>query len=449
MDERLTRFVLLPLHERLRGRGTMSAYAGYHRLEQLDASTRQEMRWQRLQALLTHCQRHVPYYKETLSAAGLRDMETLTPEGFRRLAVLTRHDIRNHREDLVAPMWRGRLIPSNTGGSTGEPLTFYSDKVKESRHNAQKYFARSWFGVLPGQRQLDFWGSPIELGKQTRLVAFKNRWLLNLALLSAFDLTDARLQGYAAYLASFKPRLIYGYPTVIYRMALWLLDHPQALGNYRPALVSCTSEMLLDHQRQAMQTAFGCPVVNEYGSRDGGLVAHECPFGHLHVMGEHVHVEVDEPDAEGVGELLVTNLDGYGMPLVRYRIGDRGSLNEDACPCGRPGPLLGRLEGRSNDFLVGRDGKTIHSLAPVYVLREWPKLRQFRIYQRPDHSLDVQLVCSQSLSDAELATLREKLQAILDEPVAVRFEFPEAILPERSGKYRWVLSEACSGRFEP
>ena len=442
MNERLVRQALLPLHERLRGRATMRFYHRLRAHDRMQADAMQELQWQRLKKLLAHCLEHVPFYRDRLRGAGITDVNELTRQRYERLPQLTRDDIRNHKEAMVARGWRERLIQANTGGSTGEPLVFYSDRGKEACHNAQKLRARSWFGVMPGDRQVDFWGSPIELNKQSELRILKDRWLLNQVVLSAFNLTDQRLSDYVAFVVRFRPRLIYGYPTVIFRVAQWIREHPGVLGDYRPALVSCTSEMLYDHQRNMIREVFDCPVANEYGSRDGGLIAHECPQGSLHIIAEHVYLEVVGEDEEGAGDLLVTNLDGYGMPLLRYRIGDRGTLDNTPCACGLPLPCLARLSGRSNDFLVGHAGRLIHSLAPIYVLREIPKLRQFRLYQRKDHSLQLQMVSDAPFSDAELRDLREKLQRILDEPVPVDFQFAETIPPERSGKYRWVMSEA-------
>jgi phenylacetate-CoA ligase len=132
------------------------------------------------------------------------------------------------------------------------------------------------------------------------------------------------------------------------------------------------------------------------------------------------------------------------MPLLRYRIGDRGSLATEGCSCGSPLPALASLAGRSNDFLVGRDGRLVHSLAPIYVLRELPNVRQFRLDQRPDRSLCLSLVVIEAMSDEEIDTLRRRLQAVLELDVPVEVQFTDTIEPEPSGKYRFVRSEALS-----
>lgn len=442
MIEGVARYLLLPLHERLRGRETLSRLRRLRASERLDPETLAARREAKLQALVDHCLTEVPLHRERLQEAGVRAGSDVTLANLHQLPPLERADIREDPARLCAASYADRLIRYSTGGSTGEPLVFYTDRRKEARHNAHKLRYREWYGVHPGERQLDFWGSPIELDRQTRLRQGKDRWLLNQRLLSAFDLTTERLDAYIRDLRRFRPRLIYGYPTVIYRVASRMQERGSWPRGWAPRLVACTAEMLMDNQRRTIGEVFGCPVANEYGSRDAGLIAHECPEGGLHLAAEHVVAEVDTPDAEGVGDLLVTNLDGYGMPLLRYRVGDRGALSDEPCPCGRPLPMMKALAGRANDFLVGNDGNLVHSLAPIYVLREVPKLAQFRIHQRADRSLEVQLIPREGLSGAELADIRGGLQRILGGDLTVDFHFPEAIAPERSGKYRWVVSDA-------
>lgn len=431
MNEALVRGVVLPVHERLRGRRTMPWYQTLRGHESWDPEHLRVFQQRKLSALLDHCVKNVPFYRRHRGAPTL--------EAF---PVLERDAIREHLEDMVADDYRGRVMPYSTGGSTGHPLVFYTDRDKEAWHNAHKLRCRAWHGVLPGARQADLWGSPIELNKQSRLRMWKDRRLLNQILLSAFDLTEARLERYLGLLATFQPRLIYGYPTVIYRLALYAREHSRALGAWRPRVVACTSEMLYEHHRAVIKEVFECPVVNEYGSRDGGLIAHECPAGQLHLAAEHVIVEVHEPDEQGVGDLLVTNLDAYGMPLVRYRLGDRGSLRGGRCSCGLPLPMMGTVAGRSNDMLVGAGGRMIHSLAPVYVLREMAGIRQFKLTQRADLSLLIEVVPVRELSSSEEQHIRASLSKMFGFEIPTTITAVSAILPEKSGKYRWVVSQA-------
>ena len=445
LSELAARHLLLPLHERLRGRDTHAQWRALRALDQRSLGALEAARLAKLRRLLAHCQQHVPYYQRVFAQLGKLNPAEFQFADLARLPVLERAILREQGDELQAQGWQERLIRYSTGGSTGEPLVFYTDKHREACLNAQKLRARTWFGVLPGDRQVDFWGSPIELSRQNQLRRLKDRWLLNQVVLSASNLTLERIDGYIGYLNRFRPRLIYGYPTVIYRIANRILETGQTAGSqWSPTLIACTSEMLLPHMRAVIAEAFECPIANEYGSRDGGMIAHECPEGHLHLFSDHVIVEVDQPDADGVGDLLVTNLDGFGMPFIRYRIGDRGALSDEPCPCGLPLPRLRELQGRANDFLIGRDGRMIHSSTANYVLREIPALRQYQLRQRADRHCDLYMVLHRPLTETELTRIRSGLQQVIDEPLEVTLIEQDSIAPEPSGKYRWVISEAHS-----
>jgi len=444
LQESLARQILLPLHERLRGRSTMAQWRGLRANERLDPAGFEALRLTKLRRLIAHCLVSVPYYQGVFREAGITDARDFGLSDLARVPVLEREILRTRGDELIARGWEDKLIPYSTGGSTGQPLVFHTDRHRESCLNAQKLRARSWFGVHPGDRQVDFWGSPIELSRQSRLRKLKDQWLLNQRLLSASNLTDVRIDAYVQQLRSFRPRLIYGYPTVIFRVASRVIGDPGMLGDYRPRLIVCTSEMLLPHMRECIAQAFDAPIANEYGSRDGGLIAHECPQGSLHILGEQVIVEVDQPDDQGIGDLLVTNLDGYGMPFLRYRIGDRGALTDEPCSCGLPLPRLGELQGRANDFLVGHQGRLIHSSTANYILREIPALRQYQLRQQANHDFELRMVLARALTEQERTRILEGLRGILDEPVQVKFVEQESIAPEKSGKYRWVISEAVA-----
>lgn len=445
MEVNRTYNFLLSIHEKVRGRKTIPYFRKLCQTQCWDVERLRNHQLQKLRRLLTHSRGQVPYYQKLFKTIDIKSFDTLVFEDYQKIPTLSKDEIRSNLMKFTSANYNGKLIKYSTGGSTGEPLVFYTDKEKEANHNAHKLRARTWFAILPGDKQVDFWGSPIELSKLSHFRSWKDRWFLNYVLLSAFDLKMEKLRSYVDFLRRFQPKLIYGYPTVIYRVAQFILDTPTAIGSYRPKLVSCTAEMLYDYQRNVIKEAFGCPVVNEYGSRDGGLIAHECPAGRLHIAAEHVLVEVDNVDKNGVGDLLITNLDGYGMPLLRYRIGDRGKLGSAQCDCGLSLPVLDQLAGRSNDFLVGRNGKLIHSLAPIYVLREISKLKQFKVIQRKQRQLEIQMVSHSSFDDAELDEIRQKMEKIFEQDLDVNFVFKESIDPEKSGKYRWVVSEVEAG----
>ncbi len=356
---------------------------------------------QRLRDMLVHAGARIPWYRRMMRRAGLDPgaadpLETLTA-----LPPLTRDDIRRHSSEMVWPAVPGGLHPFNTGGSTGQPLSFMVDRRRQASDQAARFHTRRWFDVRPGDRELWLWGSPIEHGRADRVKRWRDG-LVNHRLLNAFDMSPATMDAYLDEVERYRPACIFGYPSSIFH----LVEHARRRGRVvaRPKLkaVFVTGEVCYPHQREAIASYFGVPVADGYGSRDAGFIAHECELGALHVISDHVYVEIldgERPVPAGEsGEVVVTHLASMGMPFIRYRTGDRARLRKGRCACGRGWPMMEAVEGRQTDFIYLPDGTSMHALSLIYVIREQPDIRRFRITQREDHALDVELVTTRPAS---------------------------------------------------
>jgi phenylacetate-CoA ligase len=232
---------------------------------------------------------------------------------------------------------------------------------------------------------------------------------------------------------------MYGYASALHLLAVaWARTGRRPPAGLRA--VFTTAEPLFDWQKKAIESAFGCPAAVEYGCRDGGLAALECPEGGLHIAAEHMVVEIADPDAEGRGEIVLTNLDSRALPIIRYRTGDIGSLDGTPCPCGRGLPRLGAVEGRRTDFLVTPRGRVLHALSVIYPLREMTAIREFRVVQESIDRVVVRVVPERPLGAVGRADLARPLEALLGPDVRVEVEEVAAIPRTASGKFRYVES---------
>jgi phenylacetate-CoA ligase len=161
-----------------------------------------------------------------------------------------------------------------------------------------------------------------------------------------------------------------------------------------------------------------------------------------------MHVEILDPDVDGRGEIVLTNLDSRAFPILRYRTGDIGALDPTPCPCGRSLPKLRGVEGRRTDFLVTPSGRVLHALSAIYVLRDSPSVREFRVVQdAPDHLL-VEIVPSGAFGEAEQAALRAQFVPAFGSDLRVSFEAREEILRTAAGKFRYVESRIAPAVLE-
>jgi len=140
------------------------------------------------------------------------------------------------------------------------------------------------------------------------------------------------------------------------------------------------------------------------------------------------------------GEIVVTHLATRDFPLVRYRTGDVGVLDAEACPCGRGLPVLKDVQGRTTDFVVASDGSVMHGLALIYALRDLPGIERFRIEQLSLQETQVKIVPGAAFDPASLPSIERDFKSRLGASVSIRIEIVDAIPAEASGKFRYVVS---------
>jgi phenylacetate-CoA ligase len=334
----------------------------------------------------------------------------------------------------------------SSGGSTGTPVTVTVDMNRMGMNEAGRLRAQGWFGIRPGDREIVMWGVPLRLDRAERIRRFRDR-LLNTRVLSAFDMGEDALRRHARTIQSTRPTRMYGYASVFHLIAGYFererLQPPAGLR-----AVFTTAEPLFDFQRKTIQSALGCAVATEYGCRDGGLVALECPEGGLHIFAESMLVEILEPDAEGRGEIVLTNLDSHAFPMVRYRTGDIGSLDPTPCRCGRTLPKLRQVEGRRTDFLVTAAGRVLHALSAIYILREAPAVREFRIVQEQVDQVTVSVVPEPAFGVSEASGIQAQFATLLGPNTRIEVATVASIPRTVSGKYRYVESRVAQETIE-
>lgn len=443
---RMVSGLLFPLQERFKGHDTVAVRRALERTQWWTPAQLRDLQCQRLEAFMRDVYAHVPYYRQLLDRHGIDPDDIRTPSDLRRLPFLTKEAIRANAGALEADDARG-LERCNTGGSSGEPLVFHIGRGRVSHDVAAKWRATRWWGVDIGDPEIVLWGSPIELGTQDRVKALRDR-LFRTRLLSAFELNPQRIAAFLDRIRAERPRMLFGYPSAFALLA----EHAEREGivmndlGIRVAFV--TSERLYDHQRERIERVFGCPVANGYGGRDAGFVAHQCPEGGMHISAEDIIVEIvdsaDEPVSAGEsGELVVTHLATRDFPFIRYRTGDVAALDTKPCACGRGLPMLREIHGRTTDFVVAADGTMMHGLALIYVVRDLPEVGAFKIVQEDLQRTRVYVVPATGYSEDTGRKIRAGMQQRLGEGVDVAVEPVEEIAPERSGKFRYVVSKVA------
>ena len=441
--------LLFPLHERLKRHSTVAVRRRLEDTQWWPADQLQALQVQRLRALLTDAGRHVPYYRYLFRARAFDPAAVSSLADLQRLPFLTKPLIRANTEQLKHEKAQG-LARFNTGGSSGEPLIFFIGNERVSHDVAAKWRATRWWDVDIGDPEIVVWGSPIELGSQDRIRALRDK-LLRTELMPAFEMSEAKLDGFIQTLRRTRPKMLFGYPSALAHIARHAEKRGQRMDDLGVRVAFVTSERLYDDQRATIARVFGCQVANGYGGRDAGFIAHECPDGGMHLTAEDIVLEI--VDREGrvlppgeAGEIVVTHLATRDFPFIRYRTGDVAVLDDRACACGRGLPMIREIQGRTTDFVVAADGTVLHGLSLIYILRDLPGVHQFKIVQESLLATRILLVSDGMFDPRCVPDIQVKARARLGEQVQVTVELVTEIPPERSGKYRYVVSHVATGQ---
>jgi phenylacetate-CoA ligase len=442
----IARHVVCPIHELLLRRRTFRYVRELERSQWSAPDDLRELQRVKLTALLRHAQADTAFYARRLAEVGV-DLADANP--FHLLTALPLLDKAVIRASIDEMLWRGvpgGLFRSSTGGSTGEPLTFYFDRRRQGYDQAARIRSRRWFGVDIGDRELYLWGSPIELNSSDAVKRLRDA-LFNHRLVSAFNMSPERMDAYLDVWDRFRPVSLFGYPSSI----TLLVEHARSRGRHVDArglrAVFVTGEVCYPHQRETIASYFGVPVADGYGSREAGFIAHQCPEGNMHLTAENIIVEIVDDHGEPLprdqtGEIVVTHLDAYAMPLIRYRTGDVGRLRAGRCRCGRGLPMMDVVQGRTTDFLYLPDGDIKHALSIIYPLREMPGVRQFRVIQDADYSIAVDVVPDDDGRRITHEAIARRLRPVVGDQVDLRVTLVPEIVSAESGKHRYVVSHA-------
>lgn len=436
--------ILFPLHEWAKGHPTFRIL---REMEAADFMTRAEieqLRAAKLRNFLQYGYANVPYIQSVMQRAGLKPADIQGPGDLVRFPLMRKADVRKNRDSMRSRV-AGKLTSFSTGGSTGEPLLFDLPQERISSWIACRQRAMRWWGLSAGDKEYAIWGSPVELTRQDRLRNLRDG-LLATRLLSAFEMSEPVMDRYLDLLDKGGCRTILAYPSSIYLLCLHAQKRGRNLRRAGVRTVFVTGEILFPHQRELIADTLNCPVSNGYGGRDSGFVCNECPQGGMHIMADATIVEILDPQGQPVpegesGEIVVTDLYSREVPFLRYATGDIGALSSRRCPCGRPLPLLENIEGRTTDFIVAPDGTILHALSVIYIVREIEGIEQFKIRQNEVDRFHIQLVRNERYRMENESRIREGLQRRLSAPVQVTFEYVAVLPPERSGKFRHVISE--------
>lgn len=398
---------------------------------------------EQLAKILDLAAKNVPYYRHAWELRR-RNGDHASWEILTNWPVLHKSTVREQpRAFLSDKHGINTLFAEHTSGTTGTPLTFFqSREALISWYALVEARSRRWYGVDRSTRWAILGGQTV-----TSINAQKPPyWVWNQAFsqlyLSTYHISHRTVSAYVDALRNHRIEYLYGYTSAVENLAALI----QETGADVPQLkvIVTNAEPLFEHQAQRIRSVFGCPVRNSYGLSEQVCGASECDAGSLHLWPEAGLVEVlgEEEDRTllngQTGRMIATGLLNPAMPLIRYEVGDRGSLADKACACGRSLPILQSIEGRMDDVILTRDGRRIGRLDPVFKA-DLP-IREAQIIQESLDCIQVMFVPAAGLRQSHIKDLERRLTDRLGE-MEIRLTSVDSIPRGPNGKFRAVISK--------
>lgn len=333
-----------------------------------------------------------------------------------------------------------------SGGSTGVPIRFWQDQRYRIDLGAATQRANRLAGLFTGARVAKLWGAPQDRRKIEGPLGRARLWLLNQRYFDTFDMGPERMAAYHADLEAFQPDFIQAYASSALLMARFLRGRGLRPTYPRRAMIS-SAEKLTQAMRSEIEAVFPAPVFDRYGSREVSGIAAECDAHQgLHIAMSSYIVEVVDPrtlvpvpDGQP-GEIVITVLNNYAMPFLRYRIGDLGILDRSTCPCGRPTDRLRELVGRTSDNFLMADGRIVHGEYFTHIFYGREGIEQFQFEQHTPDEYTLRIVPTARYRPGTSGEIESEVRQIIGPAARLQLELREAIPRTASGKYRFTLS---------
>jgi phenylacetate-CoA ligase len=441
---------MLPIYDLARKTSRFRNGRVLDRTQWLSREEIEKMQNRNLRFLINHAYNTVPFYKKQFRENGLLPSDIKSTADLVKLPSISKADIRDNLQDFISKGYpRKNLVASESGGS-GDQVKFFVTKDQLSWEIAAEYRAYKWAGFRRGDPIFLFWASPIDKGKDRGLIKHFSRVLERSFIADTYVISNEVLARFARLLRNSNPEIIRGYTSSVYMMAKYLVENN--IDNVRPRAVITSAETLFDFMRKTIKDAFDCPIFDYYGSREVGGIAAECEeHSGYHISAENVVTEfIADGEQVSMGEkgvITLTSLRNFGMPLIRYEIGDVGVPTDENCVCGRGLPVMSSIEGRVSEFLAVYDEESgrVNPVGPVYpsviiALMHLP-LVSVRVIQESLNKVIFKAVKSESYTQKHTEFLLDYLHKFLGDKIDIQLEFVESLPPLPSGKRSVFVSK--------
>ena len=432
--------IIFPLTDILLGLSIRKELEKWRSMQWLDKNELENIQLNGLKNILSHSKTNIAYYSEFFRS----DFEVTSEnsvEVLKTLPFLTKGLIKKNLPHRIIDKNRKTYTIESTSGSTGIYGEFFFDKEAYSKTIAIQSLWWEWASFKYGNKSIQTGITPNRgFIKKIKDILFQVHYR------PAFNLDETSIISDLNKLSSKKIKYLMGYASSLFHYAD--IANKNDIKNIRLESLISWGDKLFPHYRELIRKVFNAEVYDTYGACEGTMIAAECENHKLHIMSPHVFIELldkngNEVSPGEVGEVVVTRLDNYLMPLIRYKIGDLAikSKNDIICKCNRQLPIIEKVIGRDTDIIYTENGKPliIHFFTGIFA--HYPEIKQFQIFHKKDFKLEIRYLKGYNFEKSILKKIENEILAKAEDYIQVDFKSVKTIDSSRSGKLQMIISE--------
>lgn len=420
--------IILELGDKLYGTIFIKTLKEYRKLNGYEYKDLKNFQKEKLKNLLEYSINNIPLYKKLkikLTGDPFSDIQ--------KFPIIDKKLLRENSNEFKNPNFKN-LVTGKSSGSTGTQSVFYRSKKEISIYQGIQTYLWEWSGYKIGENLIQLGITPNRgIIKSIKDFLFKTHYL------PAFNINEEFIINFFKGLNLNKVYNFGGYASGLYLYADTLKK--QNFKGLKIKSVISWGDKVFDLYRRVITETFGVKIFDTYGSSEGFVISGQCENGNYHIMIPHIYLEIQDKEGNEVkeneiGKVIVTNLDAYSMPFIRFDLGDlaiKKNLNEK-CRCGRQFPMLEKIIGRETDIVVTRSGKKmiVHSFTGIF--EHFDEISQFRVIQNSSDFIIIEYIKSPKFNKEVLHKIESKIHQLLEEEFRVEFKEVENIPPTKSGK---------------
>ncbi|MFA4960234.1 MAG: phenylacetate--CoA ligase family protein [Candidatus Pacearchaeota archaeon] len=430
----------------LSGKNIFKRYKYLKKREFISVKENKEYQEEKLKKLLTHAYNNVPYYHKVLAEVKVIEYGKVNLKNFDKIPILTKDIIRKEGSNLYSRDHKKRKSYENTsGGSTGEPVKFLQDKDTWTEGMAIKWLFYSFICDYPC-KLVKLWGSERDILKGSYGIkgSLKNK-ISQRKLLNAFKMSEENMKSYVNKINSFKPKIIEAYVESIYEFSKFIKKNDIKI--FYPKGIITSAGTLYPEMKELIEEVFHCKVYNRYGSREVGDMACTCEENKMHINIFDNLLELLDKDLNPIktgktGDVYITTLNNFSMPLIRYKIGDIGKIAFiKKCKCGRGMPVIKGISGRNNSILKTKKG-SLDGTALTTSFYFLSSIEKYKLIQKTMDKFTLMVIINNKKKWKEdKKVIEKKFRQILGNEINVNFKIVNKIPSLKNGKYQYIISE--------